>query len=133
MPYTLPSPPPRGGLTFRYTLWYVVVHVVNFRKFYAKRKAQLPRGGKNRDLSSFTQRGAEIILAIRVPNAFSNALWYALWYEQWNKYRTECNEVTFYLLTNRGLCGIARADKRDYFTKSALVKKKSFRQIKFFA
>lgn len=37
------------------------------------------------------------------------------------------------LLTNRGLCGIARADKRDYFTKSALVKKKSFRQIKFFA
>ena len=38
-----------------------------------------------------------------------------------------------YLLTNRWLCGIARADKRDYFTKSALVKKKSFRQIKFFA
>ncbi len=42
-------------------------------------------------------------------------------------------QVPRMFLTNRGLCGIARADKRDYFTKSALVKKKSFRQIKFFA
>lgn len=119
------SPPvPRTGdsrsATRCGTWWYTWV---NFRKFYAKRKSTTPPWRAKSGFEFLRARGAEIILAIRVPNAFSNALWYALWYEQWNKY----------LLTNRWLCGIARADKCDYFTKSSLVKKKSFRQIKFFA
>ena len=70
-----------------------------------------------------------MILAIRVSNAFNPRCA--------ERCGARCGTSVVceqkYLLTNRGLCGIARADKRDYFTKSALVKKKSFRQIKFFA
>ena len=49
MPHTLSPSPPRGGVTLWYTLWCVVVHVVNFQiaNLCETQNTTLPRRAKS--------------------------------------------------------------------------------------